>query len=1463
MAEQDFFEFSAKFDVEIEKSTMSQASKVLDDFYKKYSNRKMKIDTSDMVKTAQSGITTIQKLYKQGIDETAKGNASWWQIEDGLDDQFNVARASMEKFFKDAKIMFSDGSVFSALDENLTDVFSDKFQKGITVVAADLGERFEYLNQHIEDVVKGLRDIDAVRINWNGKTFGFDSDDMSESQLERRIELIRDLMESQKELEVFSGRKFTQDSSLTGMTTQSLNYHIETLEETLNKIREYNDQVEEQYRLTTQQFARRQELINDARDRTWFSGDQEDAIKQVDDDYVYEQSLSHLRNYIESKEQLIDTLRKNESELFRVDGIEEYIGTIQANIQQYQSYITELENAKKGVSDIPVGTNVDFTEVVGQLKEIKDAIVAIREAFEPLTNAMSADDNALHKMLTTSIDDLTTFEAKLNEVYQMINTISNKQFNVTNVLSNGNNAQADIDQIRQLRKEAKETYKQVEELYNESFETGEKLKGTAEGFGSFLDFSNAMSEFDLSDLAKRIKSRSATSLGVVIDELNEWKKVLLQFNTLRNNVEAGSFNVSKYSDTSSRVSVGSKTTDKDDTTIADNSVVDNDDILNKVKSLSDQIQSELTSIRTKMEETFNFDTIELKADHITSFISNIYQQFEDLKTKISALNLEIPAVVAQVNTEAPATGDVAKESADSIGEENNKLKETKISATEAAEAKDAFTEANKKLGSGARKSADDIQEESDEMDELIQKRKEMAQQASANYQNASQSNIGDVVKLNGLTQADFENYANEIAKSKGLKVGDISVSMGENGNMMVASVQMLNEELAQSITYTYKLMELEEGVTEAYLTGYRAKGNQNKALKIAAAAQKKADADRLKADRERAKNNKWLIEQQSKLDTQERRYKHSAKSVDGSTALMSTETSLAADADRTIDSLTNHIRERIKSAVGGNLTDALKEEILNDIRILQNEIAVAQNDQYSATNMKASNVETNKKVYAEYLKAFTANAKKSNVFDQMQSDIHELGQELARVSDSDSMDKFIDKLRVARTKLQAEKAKYAQESQEDKATEQNYNKLIQLQNKLHNAKTQLAKVDAGSARGQKLTREIEAMQEEYDTSVKLLDNEEQRLELRKRQAQLNKELKTAQEQPQTNYGKTIYNREARYSGVIDGYEKSFADIGLSDDLTAKLEKYKAALKELKDLRDKFASDPAAFNDDALKTQFQGAAIEVEKLRKEILGIFKDSQKLASISDQDLLGVSKIDTDKYQSARAAMIDFAASVTNGQFKLEGFNAAGTEMYGTLDKGAGVVQKVTVALDEGTSSLYAYQSGTKQAYSSWQQLGKSLMDGAKHLAVMYLGFTDIIRYVRQGLGYVKEIDLALTELKKVTDETDETYRRFLKNASETASVIGSTVSDFTDATAAFARLGYTIDESSKMAETAIVYKNVADGLDSVEESTESIISTMMAYGIEANDTMSIIDKFNAVGKLYCPDWITIYDQVDNYIG
>lgn len=47
----------------------------------------------------------------------------------------------------------------------------------------------------------------------------------------------------------------------------------------------------------------------------------------------------------------------------------------------------------------------------------------------------------------------------------------------------------------------------------------------------------------------------------------------------------------------------------------------------------------------------------------------------------------------------------------------------------------------------------------------------------------------------------------------------------------------------------------------------------------------------------------------------------------------------------------------------------------------------------------------------------------------------------------------------------------------------------------------------------------------------------------------------------------------------------------------------------------------------------------------------------------------------------------------------------------------------------------------------------------------------------------------------------------------------------------------------------KSNKTGISSVNDASESIISTMKAFGVEAKDVTSIVDKFNEVGKQHCP--------------
>ena len=54
--------------------------------------------------------------------------------------------------------------------------------------------------------------------------------------------------------------------------------------------------------------------------------------------------------------------------------------------------------------------------------------------------------------------------------------------------------------------------------------------------------------------------------------------------------------------------------------------------------------------------------------------------------------------------------------------------------------------------------------------------------------------------------------------------------------------------------------------------------------------------------------------------------------------------------------------------------------------------------------------------------------------------------------------------------------------------------------------------------------------------------------------------------------------------------------------------------------------------------------------------------------------------------------------------------------------------------------------------------------------------------------------------------------------------------------------------------MYKNVGDGINDVAQASESIISTMKAFNIEATDSMEIVDRFNEIGNNFAIDSVGI---------
>lgn len=120
------------------------------------------------------------------------------------------------------------------------------------------------------------------------------------------------------------------------------------------------------------------------------------------------------------------------------------------------------------------------------------------------------------------------------------------------------------------------------------------------------------------------------------------------------------------------------------------------------------------------------------------------------------------------------------------------------------------------------------------------------------------------------------------------------------------------------------------------------------------------------------------------------------------------------------------------------------------------------------------------------------------------------------------------------------------------------------------------------------------------------------------------------------------------------------------------------------------------------------------------------------------------------------------------------------------------------------------------------------------------------------VYEIDTAMTNLYKVTDETDKKYINYLSSASKSAHELGRSISSLVNQTANWAKLGFSLDEAEYLAKISSIYANVSE-VDN-ETAVSDMMAVMKAFNIEASNSIAIVDKLNKLGNEYASSAATL---------
>lgn len=1088
------------FEIERYKGKKDEFDKIKKETYEFYNQCQAKSESVNLFDVTKA-VEAIKQLSAER-DRALNGdnkNAATVEYVDLLNKELSIAE---EQFSNIGVLVQSSVDKTKRYVSGLHDIMSAFDDRSLSIVLVDINRQFEQLQERANNIVNSLLESGSVVRDWGGKLA---PQNMDVEEFEQFILKMQELQQVQQQMLKFDPN-MQSDSFASG--NKNLNPMISQMEKDLADMRQFNIS-------TTQELKQRKNLIREFYNESYYYHD--DAKNNIKDEETYKENIELLENFISQKQQLLEELYNNEH-LFSEDEVFQYSSSITEQIEQHQMYLQELQTLKQQIGGQDGGTNLN--ELIEQLTGIVELINDIKIALEPISNAFSAEGTALNKMATEGATSLETLLNKLMELEALMDSINKKEFNSTMIFNQKDSSKVyNVEQMDAYKEKAQtllEIVKQLieaQDVFSHTNTSGYSMALSKQlGVEGMMSFFRTMENFDLSKINGKIAGSETTSaMKKVIGELEGYYNKLMEVVNGINKIHPNAINLSSLPDMSGidkriaelqKLKNGGQIDEqknKFNNALGGSSVLQTDakSVSKGMQEISQQLETDLDAIKNQIQSVFNFDYINPNYSNINSIIENIYTQFQQLSERISGLDFNIPIGTNDLNAGTNTTPNKADDdvNVDNINKTTNAIKEEGKVAEVAAIQKEEFVNANKQVAQSANGTPEKLEQVTNAIKEEGKasiKAAESFEQLVTAQNNAT--NGASSIRLKGRDKESFEAYAKQIADSKGMTLGPVSVQMvkeDEDERMSVATVKMLNEQLQQSVTYTYQLKEIEDGVTEAYLTGFRVVGDTSKALRQQALEQKRAD-------KVKAQNQKWLIQQQSSLDSQVRSYTTGNKTIDGNTSLMSVESSLEDQADATINSLVQHIRNTIKNAMQSGLTNELTSQILNDMRILKNEIGTQQNMTYSSTTMKASTVETNKAAYKEYLNAFEARSKKFNVFDQMKQDIAELRKEIEGVSDAKGLDQFVEKVKVARNKLSAEHAKQSNQTSQEKELNALYEKQAEIVSRIAINKSKLNSGEVGEKESEIISKiieddkkEIQLIQQKIKSYGALVSTEEQ------------------------------------------------------------------------------------------------------------------------------------------------------------------------------------------------------------------------------------------------------------------------------------------------------------------------------------------------------------------------------------
>lgn len=423
-------------------------------------------------------------------------------------------------------------------------------------------------------------------------------------------------------------------------------------------------------------------------------------------------------------------------------------------------------------------------------------------------------------------------------------------------------------------------------------------------------------------------------------------------------------------------------------------------------------------------------------------------------------------------------------------------------------------------------------------------------------------------------------------------------------------------------------------------------------------------------------------------------------------------------------------------------------------------------------------------------------------------------------------------------KLSAEKEKVA-ESERKSTVNQASKDQLEAWKQIQRIRKEIANTNNAKLIEQ-LKQEKKTYQEQYLTATNILKNNsdlynsEQRLnELKKISLKTTQQIETSQQRQLNGYD----NKLSGYQGKVSGYAATINKFGYdgwtSPEYLGKVQEAREALRLYQEAINELKANPDLINKESLAN--------VERLGKDF--------EKTTLAIKNMTAAQKGYT---QLGAEKTMDKISQMLKENSKMSRKAKADIKAWYDQIKSGNPSASLDVILGKVEAIVRAEKDAGRGGKSMWDAIKEKAFYSAASAFGTYFGVNDVFRYVGEGIQVIRKFDTALTEMRKVSDETVQSLKNYQATTFDTADAVGTTAKQIQESTADYMRLGESLDEASESAKTANILLNVSE-FDNIEDATKSLVSMGQAY--KDLDKMTIVDKLNEVGKIVAQTYSNVW--------